>query len=240
MEWITLDREAGIGLLTLNRPPENRFTGPFTAEVRGAFAQAAQDPEINALIVTSALEKYFSNGLDLGWMMSNPPETVTAFLLDMTQLLKDTALFPKPLIGAINGHAFGLGAIWSSGFDFRIMRADRGWVCFPEMDINIPFLPGMIALCEHGLGVPLFREMAWTAKRYPGPEAVAAGWARAAVSADELLPKARELAVFMAAKKQPAFGLTKQRWAARIARVIDELDPDAIRTMAPAGAPASK
>jgi Delta3-Delta2-enoyl-CoA isomerase len=236
MAFTDLSVSAGIGLLTLNRPPENRLEAAFTAEIRAALHQAEADPAVKALIITSALEKFFCNGLDLGWMMSNPPEAVTAFLLDMTQLLKDTALFPKPLIAAINGHAFGLGAIWSSGFDFRIMRADRGWACFPEMDINIPFLPGMIALCEHGLGSRLFREMAWSAKRYTGPEAVAAGWARAAVPPDQLLPSARELAAFMALKQQPAFGLTKQRWAAHIAHTIDELDPAAIRAMAKPGA----
>ncbi len=149
----------------------------------------------------------------------------------MTQLLKDTALFGKPLIGAINGHAFGLGCIWSSGFDFRIMREDRGWACFPEMDINIPFLPGMLALCEHGLGKRTYREMAWTAGRYTGSDAVRVGWAREAVPGDQVLPKAMELAAFMALKQQPAFSVSKKTWAREIARVIDELDPDAIRTM---------
>ena len=229
MPFIEVKNTDGVALVTLNHGAENRVSGPFAAELRAGFSELAADPAVKSVVLTGAVEKFFCNGLDLGWMMPQSREGLIAFLGEVALLLKDTALFPKPLIGAINGHAFGLGAIWSSGFDFRLMRADRGWVCFPEMDINIPFLPGMIAICEHGLGKPCFREMAWTAKRYNGVEAVAVGWAREAVGKDELLPRAMELAAMMARKAQPAFSLSKQRWAAEVARIIDVLDPDAIR-----------
>ncbi len=229
MEWIDIKIEDGVALATMNQADENRLNGPFCAELRKALAALEKDEAVKALALTGSHEKYFCNGLDLGWMMAQSKETLYEFLLDVAALLKDTALFGKPLVGAINGHAFGLGAIWSSGFDFRLMREDRGWACFPEMDINIPFLPGMLAICEHGLGAPTCREMMWTAKRYTGPEAVEVGFARSAHPKDELLPKALELAAFMAAKKQPAFSLTKKRWAAWVARTIDELDPEAIK-----------
>ncbi len=228
MEWIKLSNEDGICTMTMDHKAENRFNGPFVQEIRDTLAELAADKEVKSVVITGAHEKYFCNGLQLDWMMQQDAKTLQEFLINATQLLKDTALFPKPLIGAINGHAFGLGAIWSTGFDFRIMREDRGWACFPEMDINIPFVPGMIAICEHGLGTTAFREMAWTAKRYTGPEAVEAGYAREAVSKEQLMPKTLELAAFMAAKAQPAFGQTKQRWARWVAEVIDNLDPEII------------
>lgn len=228
MQWLELSVEQGVAVLTMNHQDENRLSGPFTRELRKALARLEEDGQAKALLVIGGHEKFFCNGLDLNWMMAQTREALQDFLTEVTRLLRDTALFPKPVIGAINGHTFGLGAIWASGFDFRLMREDRGWVCFPEMDINIPFLPGMIALCEHGLGRRVFREMAWTAKRYSGSEAVAVGWAREALPQDQLLPRSLELARMMAAKAQPAFGLTKQRWAREVARVIDQLDPEAI------------
>lgn len=229
MEWVSWKVEDGVCVLTMSHGDENRFSGPFTKEMREAFAELADDAAVKSVVITGAHEKFFTNGLDLEWMMKQDQETLTDFLLDSTQLLKDTALFPKPLIGAINGHTFGLGAIFSSGFDFRIMREDRGWVCFPEMDINIPFLPGMIAISEHGVGKTVFREMAWTAKRYSGPDAVEVGWARQAVPKDELMQKAIELAAFMGKKSQPAFAVTKKRWAREVVRIIDEIDPVEIK-----------
>jgi enoyl-CoA hydratase/carnithine racemase len=229
MQWLEWKMDGDVALLLMNHEQENRFSGPFTKELRKAIAELERDEKVKAVVVTGVHEKYFCNGLDLNWMNQQDEDTLNNFLLDVTQVLKDTALFGKPLIGAINGHTFGLGTIWASGFDFRIMRDDRGWVCFPEMDINIPFLPGMIAICEHGLGTRTYREMAWTAKRFSGPEAVAVGWAREAVPEEMVLPKSIELAGFMAGKAQPAFALTKKRWARQVARIIDELDPEAIK-----------
>ncbi len=231
MEWIKWEVIDTVALMTMDYKAENRLSGPFNGELRQALAGLRDDDGVKAVVVTGGHEKFFCNGLDLEWMMQQDKQTLFEFLTDVTQLLKDTALFPKPLVGAINGHAFGLGTIWSSGFDFRIMRDDRGWVCFPEMDINIPFLPGMIAICEHGLGNRLFREMAWTARRFSGPEAVEAGWAREAVGKDQVVEKSVELASFMGQKAQPAFGLTKKRWAKEVARIIDQEDPEAIKNM---------
>jgi enoyl-CoA hydratase/carnithine racemase len=228
MQWIKWEVKEGVAVAVMDHEKENRFSGPFAGEVREAMAALDADEAVKAVVMTGAHEKFFCNGLDLAWMMQQDAAALEKFLLQVTRVLKDTALFGKPLIAAVNGHAFGLGAIWSSGFDFRVMREDRGWVCFPEMDINIPFLPGMIAICEHGLGRRVFREMAFSAKRYSGHEAVAVGWAREAVPKDQLLSRAVELARFMAQKKQPAFSLTKQRWAREVAHVIDELDPAAI------------
>lgn len=231
MKSTQLQTHGDVVLLTMNQADENRFNADFTKEIRDALATLEADNAVRALVLTGGNEKFFSNGLDLNWMIKQKPDALEAFLIDVSLLLKDTALFGKPLIGAINGHAFGLGCIWSSGFDFRLMREDRGWACFPEMDINIPFLPGMIAICEHGLGTTVFREMAYSAKRYSGPDAVKVGWAREALPKDRLLDQAIELAHFMAKKQQPAFGLTKKRWAERVATIIDQKDPAAIRTM---------
>ena len=52
-------------------------------------------------------------------------------------------LLPMPVIGAINGHTAGNGSILACCCDFRLMKADRGYFFFPEVDLNIPFLPSM-------------------------------------------------------------------------------------------------
>ena len=233
MGFLNKFMDGNVAVVTMNCEEKNEFTNAFVQELRDTIADMNKDSAVKSLVLTGANEKYFCTGLNLAWMTRQPYEDVISFIVNVSLLLKDTAMFYKPLIGALNGHAFGLGAIWSSGFNFRLVREDKGWICFPEMDINIPFLPGMIALCEHGLGRRTFREMAWTAKRYTGPEAVAIGYAREALGKDALLPKALEIGKLMAAKAQPAFGLTKQRWAAHIARIVDELDPAAIREQLP-------
>jgi enoyl-CoA hydratase/carnithine racemase len=226
-EMITRTMVDDVAVVTLDDGGQNRVSGPSCGALRAELGALATDDSVRAVVVTGG-DKFFCNGLDLDWMKTQGPRELFAFLLDVSALLKDTALFPKPLIGAISGHAFGLGAIWASGFDFRLVRRDRGWICFPEMDIDIPFSPGMIAICEHGLGTRVFRAMAWSATRYSGPEAVEAGWARAASEdGDALRAAALELASFMAKKGSNAFRITKQTWARRVAEVIDTQDAEA-------------
>jgi Delta3-Delta2-enoyl-CoA isomerase len=207
---------------------DNAISGPFLAEIRGALELVANNSAARSVVITGE-GKFFSNGLDLWWMKQQKPPDVLAFLIETTQLLKYTLLYPKPVIGALNGHAFGMGAIWPCAFDFRVANEDRGWVCFPEMDIDIPFSPGMIATCVHGLGGRIFRDMAWTARRYPGKEAVAVGYARESAPEPELVDTAVELAGMMANKGAVAFPMTKQAWAKEAVRIIDEEDPAAIR-----------
>jgi len=59
----------------------------------------------------------------------------------MNDLFKKLLLYPMPVIAAINGHAFGNGALLSCTCDFRFMRSDKGFFCFPEVDVSIPSFP---------------------------------------------------------------------------------------------------
>jgi enoyl-CoA hydratase/carnithine racemase len=55
---------------------------------------------------------------------------------------------PLPTVASFNGHAFGAAAMLATAHDYRVMRDDRGYFCFPEVDINIPFTPGIAALIQ--------------------------------------------------------------------------------------------
>ena len=69
----------------------------------------------------------------------------------LEQTIGRLLVFPAYTVAAINGHAFAGGALISCAFDYRVMREDRGYFCFPEVDIRIPFTAGMAALI-HGPG----------------------------------------------------------------------------------------
>ena len=80
-----------------------------------------------------------------------------------------------PTAAAINGHAFGAAAMLTMAHDFRAMRADRGFFCFPEVDIRIPFTPGMAALIQAKLTPQTAVAAMTTGRRFGGTDAQAVG-----------------------------------------------------------------
>ena len=74
--------------------------------------------------------------------------------------------------------------------DYRIMRSDRGYYCFPEADIRIPFTPGMAALIQAKLPPQTAVTAMTTAHRYGGPEARAAALVDDVAAEDELVDAA--------------------------------------------------
>jgi enoyl-CoA hydratase/carnithine racemase len=142
----------------------------------------------------------------------------------MNEVFKALLLFPVPVIAAINGHAYGNGAIISCACDFRFMKSDRGFFCFPEIDLGIPFLPGMIEFVKKAFPYYKFQEMAFTGRRVTAAELESHHVIeKACTDQDELMKEAVAFAKSFK-KKRGIFGEMKKRIHKRIIQVIDEED----------------
>ena len=180
-----LNRDDDVYVLDLG-DGENRFHPDWLTEVDAALDQVEQDP---APLVTTASGRMYSNGLDLDWLGQHGDELQT-YVARVHGLLARVLAFPAPTVAAIPGHAFAAGAMLALANDFRVMRADRGFFCLPEVDINIPFTPGMAALIQSRLTPATAHEAMTTGRRFGGTDAAAAGLVDAAVPQDEVLPTA--------------------------------------------------
>ncbi len=162
-----------VAILTMNSG-DNRFNPNFLEELLEILDEIENKTNVNTLVVTSSHEKIFSNGLDLDWLLpqieKKNTELVTDFFLLLNRLFKRILTYPMITIAAITGHAFAAGAIMSCAFDFRFMRTDRGYFCLPEVDISMPFLPGMIALLKRVIPLYKFEELQLTGKRLTADE----------------------------------------------------------------------
>jgi enoyl-CoA hydratase/carnithine racemase len=99
--------------------------------------------------------------------------------------------------------------------DWRVMRADRGFWCLPEADINIPFTPGMNALIQCKL-TPATQSSAMVgARRFGGAEAQEAGFVDATEPESLVLSQAVQLAAAQAGKDGTTLGTIKSRMYAR-------------------------
>ena len=111
---------------------------------------------------------------------------------------------PVSTVAAVNGHAFGAGALLALVTDFAVMRADRGFFCMPEIDIKFPLHPGMVAILQARLPLRTAHEVIMTGKRFGGPEAALRHIVHEAVAEDRVVPRAVELAAALASKADQA------------------------------------
>lgn len=228
MGHIEFDTRDRVGILTLSYKEENRFHPDFLNEMAAVLDEAERDDGVRALVVTGGEPKFFCNGLDLDWIMAHVSDqrAVLGYLASVNAMFRRWTLFPKPTVAGLNGHTFAAGLFMAAHMDFRLMRDDRGWICMPEVDIDLPLFPGMIAICRATMSESGFRRMYYTGARLTGPEAVEIGFVERAVSLEELLPACVELAELLAEKSTATYAEMKRRLRSEIVRILDEQDPE--------------
>jgi len=202
---VSLTHRDSIAVLTLG-DDENRFSPGWLDDVDAALDRVVSG-EPTALL-TTASGKFFSNGLDLDWLAANPGEW-GPYAARVQVLLARLLTLPVPTVAAVNGHAFGAGAMLAMAHDFRVMRADRGFLCFPEVDIRIPFTPGMSALIQAKTTPRTAIEVMTTGRRYGGADAAAAGLVDGAVAEDALLESAAQVVAPLVGKDAATLGTIK-------------------------------
>lgn len=217
---IELSRDGDVFVLTMN-DDENRWNTTFTR----AFSEALDEVEASegaaALVTASAHAKFFSNGLDLDWVMSSADPSSgeqrggdrAVFGDEYMKLCGRMITLPVPTVAAVNGHAFGAGFMVALCHDVRIMREDRGYLCANELQIGLTIPAPEVALFKHKIPAPAFHETVILAKRWTAPAANAAGFVEQAVPLDDVLPRALERAAELAplAVNRANFGWQKEQ-----------------------------
>lgn len=214
---------------------ENRHSLAFYEKLIGIIDDILADREIFSIVLTSSDEKNFSQGIDLQWLMgiwaAKDYDTVKKFLYTMNDLFRKLLLCPVPVIAAINGHCAGNGAIMACACDFRFMRSDRGYFFFPEVDISIPFFPGMIEIVRKAIPYYKFEEMKLTGRKITAPELEEHhAILKSAAGSDEVIKISIEYAKTFA-KKRGIFGEIKKRMNRNIIEVMEKDDPAYFESM---------
>jgi enoyl-CoA hydratase/carnithine racemase len=204
----TLDRDANVFVLDLG-DGENRFNPDSVGVLNGLLDEVVAAASPRALVL-SATGKIWSNGLDLDWVGAHLEES-GGFLDRVHALLARVLTLPVPCVAALQGHAFAAGAMLALAADVRVMRADRGFFCLPEIDIRIPFTPGMAGLIQARLMPQVAHEAMTTGRRYGGEDALAAGIVDAAVPLDDVVPAALDRARALADKHGPTLAAIKSQ-----------------------------
>lgn len=222
VEW-TLDEN--VAVLTMNSG-ENRINIEFLSALLQALDDIEQKTQANALVVKAADEKIWCNGMDLNWLVpaiGRKDPDVEKFFDMQDKMYRRVTFFPMTTVAALTGHAFAGGAILACSFDFIFMRADRGFLCFPEVDLDIPFLPYMDALIRRAMPMHKVMEAELTGKRFAAKELEEFHTIRKACATSE--DTVREATAFAKGlnKRRGIVGQMKQVMNAEIAHFMDNI-----------------
>lgn len=194
-EFLTLEKNAGVAVITWNHPKVNALSFALLQELRAQLDDLARDDATRVLVLTGAGEKFFSGGADIRELDRIAPRTLITFGQDLFRQLE---LFPKPTLAAVNGSAFGGGCELSLACHFRL-AVTTAQFALPEIKLGI--LPGWggVQRLTRLLGPSRALELLITGERIDAPAAERLG----------LIQRALPPAQFMAET------LT---WAKRLAR----------------------
>jgi enoyl-CoA hydratase/carnithine racemase len=203
---IDVTTAGGVTLVTM-RSGENTFGLPFVTVLERTLRTAAD--EGRPLVLTGS-GKFFSNGLDLEWLAGAGPDGGRDTMAALHRVLALLLAFPGATVAAVNGHAFGAGAILAAAADMRIMRRDRGYFCFPEVDLGLAMSEQFDAVLQAKYSRPALLTGLLTGERYGGEAAMALGFVDDVAADEELVPAALARAGALAGKDGATVGAIKR------------------------------
>ncbi|HKH07259.1 MAG TPA: enoyl-CoA hydratase/isomerase family protein [Acidimicrobiales bacterium] len=203
-----IDKRGDVAVVSLGDGP-NAVDASFLADLNKALDEVEADPTVTAL-VTTASGKHYSNGFDLEFL-GGLGDDAMSFLDDTARTLARILTLGMPTAAALNGHAFGAGAMLALAHDVRAQNAERGWFCFPEVDLHMHFMPFQLSLITRKLPGPAIDEAILTGRRYDGTDALAAGIVGASVPPGEVVDAAITLTAPYTGKARDAVGALKRQ-----------------------------
>lgn len=197
-----------IARITLDRPPVNALNLATIRAIVEAFRRAAADPSARAVILTSAVARRFSAGLDIDILLGKSAEEARQFLQALYIDLADVQYaLGKPSIAAVGGTARGGGMTLAISCDVIIASASATFG-YPEIDIGLP--PAIhFAHLPRVIGRHRAFELLFSGRAFDAEEAYRLGLASRVVPDDQLERVATELAAAFAMKSPAVMRLAR-------------------------------
>jgi enoyl-CoA hydratase/carnithine racemase len=194
-EFILGERHDGVAVITLNRPEKlNALSFELTRELDEALTLYETDEAVKAVILTGAGERAFSAGADIHELAGLSSDELAQRGEFRGAAAWHIATYAKPLIGAINGLAYGGAALLASSLDlrigceksqFRFLAASYGRV---NSTWSLPLL----------VGLPKAKELLYTGRVVAADEAERIGLLNQVVPAARLLETCIEIGQMIA------------------------------------------
>ena len=233
------DRDGGVRLLTLDRPPANALDERLLTDLAAALETTAADDAVRAVVLTGA-GAFFSGGFDL-----SAPRRDAAAARRLRDLYRDSHLrlftLPKPTVAMVAGHAIAGGLVLVLACDYRLGLDADYRVGLNEVAIGASYPKVAFEIVRLRLSHARASELLLGAALYPASQAVRLGVVDELVPADRLETTVLRRAARLGAFPREAFAHAKAALVAEaVARVEAETEEEAARAAAVWTAPESR
>jgi enoyl-CoA hydratase/carnithine racemase len=137
---VRLEKQGGVGIIVLDRPPANSYDYEFLRAFASAIDDARADEDIHAVVVSSASEKFFSAGADVSAFAKGTTRSRVMTATLAHEAFRKMENTPFVFIAAINGHCLGGGFELALACDLRFAAEGSYQIGLPET--NLGLFPG--------------------------------------------------------------------------------------------------
>ena len=207
---VTFSKLETVGTILLDRPPANSYDVQFMRDLDAAIDAADGDPQVKAVVLKSASEKFFSAGADIKAFLANSTQANMEMIRTAHQALEKMALSPKVFVAAINGHALGGGLEMALACDLRFAAEGNYRLGLPEVTLGLLPGNGGTQRLPRLLGANKALEMMLTGETVGPEEAQRLGLVNKVFPSDKLFEETEAYARKVALGASMAIGKIKQ------------------------------
>ncbi|KAL4024806.1 hypothetical protein IC575_013176 [Cucumis melo] len=155
----SVEKRGKLFILTLTGDNEHWLNPSLMNSILNALSQLKAEARASpgSVLITTSQGKFFSNGLDLPWILSASTLSAARNRLNhMIQLFKpllaQLLCLPIPTIAVLPGHAAAAGLVLALTHDYLVMRSDRGVLYMSELDLGATLPDYFMALAKSKIG----------------------------------------------------------------------------------------
>jgi enoyl-CoA hydratase/carnithine racemase len=193
MKFIKVLHKKEIAVVKMKRGKVNALNPEILHELHDAFDKLEKDKNTQVVLFTGH-GKFFSFGLDVPELLTYSREKFTGFLADFTNLYTKMFVFPKPLIGVINGHAIAGGCMLALACDRRIMVMGNAKISLNEVTFGASVFAGSVEMLKSCVGHRNGERILYSGYMYDCEEALLMGLVDRMTTEEELDDTARDAA----------------------------------------------
>ncbi|MBB5138440.1 enoyl-CoA hydratase [Thermocatellispora tengchongensis] len=218
---LLVEGDGPVRTVTMNRPARrNAVNEELHTALADVWGRLREDEEVRAVVFTGA-GKAFAAGGDMEFLtrVAGEPEYRYRTMAEARRIITEMLAFPKPVIAAVNGPAVGLGCSLAVLSDVVLM-SDQAFLADPHVSLGVVAADGGVLAWPLMMSVLRAKEYLFTGDRIDAVTAERIGLANHVVPADQVLPRAYELAERLARQPQQALWDTKRAINMHMSRAI--------------------